>query len=106
MKKFLTMAIVLLFLASGTGWARKKKSDETDTSGKSSKHHSHKKGSKGSKGSKSKSEEGFNSESEINQKDVTFNFEDNKKGNKKGKSKKKKSEDSLDIPLEDSKQSP
>jgi len=90
MKKFLAAAIVLLFLVSGSGWARKKSSDETDSSGKNSKHHSRKKSAKGSKGSKSKSEEGFNSESEINKKDITFNFEGDKKGKKSGKSRKKK----------------
>jgi hypothetical protein len=90
-------------LASGTGWARKRSSDETDSSGKASKHHSRKKSSKGFKDSNSKTAEGFNSESEINKKDVTFNFEDKKKDKKKGKSKKKKEEVSVDIPLEDPK---
>jgi hypothetical protein len=103
MKKLFVLAIVSLFLVSGTGWARKKSSDETDSSGKSSKHHSHKKSSKGSKGARSKSEEGFNTESEISKTKMTFDFKDDKKGKKKGKSKKKKVEESSDIPIEDSK---
>ena len=103
MKKILVVAILSLLLVSGTSWARKKSSDETDSSGKSSKHHSHKKGSKGSKGSKSKSEEGFNTESEISKTNMTFDFKDDQKGKKKGKSKKKKAEESSEIPIEDSK---
>src|ERR1700690_394911 len=102
MKKLFTFMIVLAFLVNGTGWAKKKSLNEMDSSDSGSKKHSHKKHAKGSKGSKSKTEESFNRKSEINKKDMTFDFKDEEKGKKKGKSKKKK-EDSSDIPLEGSK---
>jgi hypothetical protein len=73
MGKFLSWGILLLFLASGTAWAKQKKSPEA---GKGSKSHSHKKGSKASKGQKNSKGGGdgeANMGSEITKKDLTFN---------------------------------
>ncbi len=82
MKKFLSIAVTLLFLAGGTARASR---EASDNAGSPTKHHSHKKHSKKKKrkgkkkkGSKGDDKSEVKMETGIGNSDVTLDLKDNK----------------------------